>query len=163
VITAEEIFTRVTGDLDYPMLVVTVMAGNERAGCLVGFATQCSINPPRFLVCLSDKNHTSRVAASAHALAVHFPPDAAFELARLFGSETGDDVDKFSRCRWHPGPGGLPILDEGGRWFAGTIVERHTVGDHVAYVLQPFAASDDGTTAGLRFSQAKELKPGHEA
>jgi flavin reductase (DIM6/NTAB) family NADH-FMN oxidoreductase RutF len=161
--TAEETFTRITGNLDYPMLVATVTAGNERAGCLVGFATQCSINPPRFIVCLSDKNHTSRVAAGANALAVHFLPAAAFDLARLFGSETGDDVDKFSRCRWHPGPGGLPILDEGGRWFAGTIIERHTVGDHVAYVLEPFAASDDSNTASLRFSQAKELKPGHEA
>jgi flavin reductase (DIM6/NTAB) family NADH-FMN oxidoreductase RutF len=161
--TAEEIFTRMTGSLDYPMLVVTVIGGNERAGCLVGFATQCSINPPRFIVCLSDKNHSSRVAASASSLAVHFLPAAAFGLARLFGSETGDDVDKFSRCRWHAGPGGLPILDEGGRWFAGTIIERHTVGDHVAYVLQPFAASDDGNPASLRFSQAKELKPGHEA
>jgi flavin reductase (DIM6/NTAB) family NADH-FMN oxidoreductase RutF len=161
--TAEEIFTRMTGSLDYPMLVVTVIAGNERAGCLVGFATQCSINPPRFIVCLSDKNHTSRLAASADALAVHFLPATALHLARLFGSETGDDVDKFSRCRWHPGPGGLPILDEGGRWFAGTIIDRHAVGDHVACVLKPFAASDDGSTDSLRFSQAKELEPGHEA
>lgn len=161
--TAEEIFTRMTGNLDYPMLVVTVIAGNQRAGCLVGFASQCSIDPPRFIVCLSDKNHTTRVAASASALAVHFLPAAALVLARLFGSETGDDIDKFSRCRWHAGPGGLPILDEGGRWFAGTIIERHPVGDHVAYVLQPFAASDDGDAASLRFGQAKGLKPGHEA
>src|SRR4051794_41781759 len=48
-------------ELDYPMFIVTVAAGGERAGCLVGFATQCSINPPRFLVCLSDKNRTFRV------------------------------------------------------------------------------------------------------
>ena len=40
-------------ELDYPMFIVTCADERERAGCLVGFATQCSIDPPRFLVCLS--------------------------------------------------------------------------------------------------------------
>jgi hypothetical protein len=26
------------------------------------------------------------------------------ELAELFGGETGDEVDKFDRCEWRPGP-----------------------------------------------------------
>ena len=47
----------------------------------------------------------------ADALAVHFLPDSADDLAELFGSQTGDTVDKFARCRWHPGPAGLPILE----------------------------------------------------
>jgi hypothetical protein len=57
--------------LDYPMFVVTVAdAGTgERAGCLVGFATQCSINPFRFLVCLSRANRTHRVASRSEVLA----------------------------------------------------------------------------------------------
>jgi hypothetical protein len=46
--------------LDHPMVVVTTRAGNERAGCLVGFATQVSIGPPRFLVGLSKRNRTYR-------------------------------------------------------------------------------------------------------
>ena len=48
--------------LDYPMFVVTTRAGDEPAGCLVGFASQVSIRPPRFLVGLSKRNHTYRVA-----------------------------------------------------------------------------------------------------
>ena len=161
--TAQEKFAEVTGDLDYPMLVVTVIAADERAGCLVGFATQCSIDPPRFMVCLSDKNHTTRVAARADALAVHFLPATALDLAELFGSETGDEIDKFARCAWHAGPEGLPILDACGRWLAGRIVDRHTVGDHIAHVLEPFAARADGSTKIFSFHQARELSPGHEA
>jgi len=61
------------------------------------------------------------------------------------------------------GPDGLPILDECGRWFAGRIVEQRALGDHVAFVLEPFAASDDGSTATLAFHRAKQLTPGHEA
>ncbi len=59
----------------------------------MGFATQCSIDPPRFLVCLSKANHTYRVAHEADTLGVHFVPTDAESLAELFGGETGDRVD----------------------------------------------------------------------
>ena len=48
-------FNELMSVLDYPMLIVTARAGDERDGCLVGFATQASIDPPRFLVGISDK------------------------------------------------------------------------------------------------------------
>ena len=158
-----ETFAALTGELDYYMLVVTTAVGDERAGCLVGFATQCSIDPPRFLVCLSDKNHTTRLAAGADALAVHFLPDTAADLAELFGSETGDQIDKFTRCRWHAGPAGLPILDACGRWFAGRVLERSTLGDHIGHLLEPFAAADADHAGTFAFRRAKRLEPGHEA
>jgi flavin reductase (DIM6/NTAB) family NADH-FMN oxidoreductase RutF len=156
-------FIAMTGRLDVPMLLVTTAADGERAGCLIGFSTQCSIDPPRFIACLSDKNRTTRVAARADALAVHFLPAGATGLAQLFGAETGDEIDKFSRCRWHPGPRGVPIIDECGRWFVGRIVERQTLGDHVAFVLEPVAASDDGGSDHLTFSEVMHLEPGHNA
>jgi len=159
----QEIFIEMTGRLDYPMLLVTTVADGERAGCLVGFSTQCSIDPPRFIACLSDKNRTQRVASQADALAVHFLPAGATDLARLFGSETGDDVDKFAECRWHTGPLGLPIIDECRQWFVGRILERQPLGDHVAFVLDPVEAGDDGDTDHLTFSDVMHLEPGHDA
>ena len=60
----------------------------------------------------------------AVCLAVHLVPARAPQLAELFGSHTGDETDKFDRCRWHAGPRDLPILDECARWFAGAILER---------------------------------------
>lgn len=161
--TVQEIFTELTGDLDYPMLIVTTRADGENAGCLVGFSTQCSIQPPRFIVCLSDKNHTFRVASRAAALAVHLIPSDDSDLARLFGSQTGDEIDKFSRCPWHPGPHELPILDECPRWFVGQILGQRPLGDHVAFLLEPTAAGSDGSDDNLAFEQVKHLTPGHEA
>jgi flavin reductase (DIM6/NTAB) family NADH-FMN oxidoreductase RutF len=157
-------FAKLTGRLNYPMLLVTTTAASgERSGCLVGFSTQCSIDPPRFIVCLSDKNHTTRIASAADALAVHFPPADAVDLAKLFGSETGDDIDKFSRCRWHTGPLGLPIIDQCRRWFVGTILERHKLGDHVAFILEAVQACDQGDSETLTFNDVKQLDPGHAA
>jgi flavin reductase (DIM6/NTAB) family NADH-FMN oxidoreductase RutF len=162
-VSVAEAFSELVWGLDYPMLVVTAIADGRPSGCLVGFTTQCSIDPTRYLVCLSDKNHTCRVAERSDALAVHFLPATAIDLARLFGSETEDETDKFAHCAWHPGPRGLPIIDACARWFAGTIVERARLGDHVGHMLEPIAVQNAGTDALLGFQRVEDLEPGHEA
>jgi flavin reductase (DIM6/NTAB) family NADH-FMN oxidoreductase RutF len=48
-----EPFEKLVSLLDYPMYVVTTRVDDESAGCLVGFTSQVSIGPPRFLVGLS--------------------------------------------------------------------------------------------------------------
>ena len=149
--------------IDYPMYIVTAASGEERAGCLVGFTTQCSIDPPRFLACLSEKNRTFRVAQGADVLVVHLVPDSEPELARLFGSETGDDVDKFTRCEWTPGPGGAPVLAACRNWFAARVLERWPAGDHWAFLLDPFEAASDRDARAFTFHRARRFDPGHEA
>jgi NADH-quinone oxidoreductase subunit J len=67
---ADGSFDDVMGVLDRSMIIVTTCgADGERSGCLVGFSTQCSIDPGRFLVCLSRTNHTFAVAQEADFLA----------------------------------------------------------------------------------------------
>jgi flavin reductase (DIM6/NTAB) family NADH-FMN oxidoreductase RutF len=160
--SAHETFIKITTGLDYPMLVITARADGGPAGCLVGFSTQCSVHPPRYLVCLSDKNRTQRVASAADVLAVHFLSAEAVALARLFGGETTDEDDTFSRCRWHPGPSQAPILDDCRRWFVGRILERQPLGDHVGFLLEPIAARHEEAEEGLFFQRVKDLDPGHE-
>ncbi|WP_217914681.1 flavin reductase family protein [Miltoncostaea marina] len=147
--------------LDYPMFIVTVRGRSEPAGCLVGFTTQCSIHPPRFLVCISERNHTFAVAREAEVMVVHMVPEHATALAELFGSETGDEVDKFARCRWTPGPMGTPVLDDLGNWFAGRIIERLPAGDHTAYVLEPVAVGEEDPGRPFTFHRARRIQPGH--
>jgi flavin reductase (DIM6/NTAB) family NADH-FMN oxidoreductase RutF len=156
-------FDAIVGSLDYPMFIVTTRAGEERLGCLVGFATQASIDPPRFLVCLSHANRTFRVGGNADAFVVHCVPAGSVELAELFGGETGDEVDKFAGCRWHDGPGGLPVLDDCPNWFAGRVFGRLDAGDHEALVLEPFAAQQASSAAELTFHRARRIEAGHEA
>lgn len=151
------------GEIDYPMYIVTVAAGGERSGCLVGFSTQCSIDPIRFLVCLSDKNHTFGIAREADLLAVHLVPSTAEDLVSLFGSETGDEIDKFERCAWHEGPEGVPILDDCRNWFAGRILDRLDTGDHWAFLLEPIDAGVTDDATQFDFHRAKRFPPGHEA
>jgi flavin reductase (DIM6/NTAB) family NADH-FMN oxidoreductase RutF len=156
-------FQRLVGDLEYPMFIVTARAGGEPLGCLVGFATQTSIDPPRFAVCLSHNNRTYRRGRDAELLGVHAVPEDAAELAELFGGETGDEVDKFERCAWHEGPGGVPILDDCRNWFVGRVLWRHDAGDHDAFLLEPVAAEAARGEEEFTFHRAKRIEPGHEA
>ncbi len=156
-------FRELTGDLDLSMLVVTASDGRTQAGCLVGFATQCSIDPPRHLVCISKRNHTAAVAAGADVLVVHALEADQMELARLFGEQTGDEVDKFAVAPWRPGPGGAVVLEGCRSWFAGRVLERFDLGDHTGLCLEPIEVTHQPGLRSLRFSAVKDMVPGHRA
>jgi len=161
--SSDRVVHELVAQLDYPMFIATVAARGERAGCLVGFATQCSIDPPRFLVCLSDKNRTFRVARHAETMIVHLVPESAAGLADLFGGATGDEVDKFERCAWRLGPGGAPLIEECRNWFAGRILDRIPTGDHCALLIDPFDAGSEAGEEPFTFHRARRIDPGHEA
>ncbi|MFE3991208.1 flavin reductase family protein [Streptomyces goshikiensis] len=154
---------------DGTMYVVTAAAADgARAGCLVGFASQCSIHPPRFIVWLSTANHTLRVAREASFLAVHVLGGDQRELAELFGTECGARVDKFARVPWRPSADGAPVLSEARAWFVGRIERRmEGTGDHMGFLLAPVEQSPDRDAGPaprlLALRDVEGLTPGHPA
>jgi flavin reductase (DIM6/NTAB) family NADH-FMN oxidoreductase RutF len=161
--STEEDFHALVSGIDYPMFVVTAAAHGARAGCLVGFATQASIDPPRLIVLLSKANYTFRVAADSDTLAVHFLHEGNRDLATLFGEQTGDEVDKFAACAWREGPNRTPILGGTRGWVAGGIAARLDAGDHVAHLLDIDMARTDISGHPLTFQAVVEMQPGHPA
>ncbi len=153
-------FARLMATLDYPLYIVTTATGEERSGCLIGFATQCSIRPPRFLACISKKNHTFGLVQRAAIVAVHVVEERNKDIAELFGGETGDEVDKFSQVAWQT-IDGVPVLDACERWFAGTVLERIDLGDHLGLLLSPVDAEPSEPASQLTFQKAQDIKPGH--
>ncbi|MFC4855651.1 flavin reductase family protein [Actinophytocola glycyrrhizae] len=159
--TAGSRFDALVSGLDYPMYIVTAAAGDRRAGCLVGFGSQCGIDPPRFMVWLSKKNETYEVACSARTLAVHVPRARDHALAELFGGVTGRERDKFAQVEWRPGPEGVPLLADCDQWFVGTVLSRHDTGDHEGFLLAPAAAGEAHGAPQLPFQQIRNLPPGN--
>jgi flavin reductase (DIM6/NTAB) family NADH-FMN oxidoreductase RutF len=151
-----------TATTDYPLVVCTVTAvTGEMSGCLVGFTTQCSIQPPRFLICLSKANHSYCVAERARAMAIHLLGEDQGDLAELFGSTTGDRVDKFEHCQWHPGPSGAPVLDRCAAWLDGKEIDRWSVGDHEAILMRPESGGRGHESGLLTLKSAPHIQPGH--
>ena len=135
--------------------------------CLVGFVTQCSIEPPHFQVCLSKNNRTFEVAArvptpsSCIASATTQTP----VLAEHFGGTTAkDDPDKLTAWPWTPGPDGAPVIDDCD-WFAGRVLDRFDTGDHVAFVLVPFGGECDERREPeqLGYQEASDIDAGQPA
>lgn len=162
--TTAQTVEALVAELDYPMLIVTAAAEGRRAGCLVGFSTQCSIDPLRFLVCISHRNATYRVAKGASHLGVHFLTRDDRSLSELFGEQTGDRIDKFSQCNWAEGPHGVPVVRTGAGHYIAAVLARREVGDHDAFLLEPISAvSYPGRGGQMGFQDVKEMEPGHEA
>jgi flavin reductase (DIM6/NTAB) family NADH-FMN oxidoreductase RutF len=164
-------FDRIAAALDYPMYVVSAAVGSDRDACLVGFATQCSIDPARYLVCLSKRNRTYEIARRTPTLVVHVLHEGDEVFARHFGEESekpssgsGTHVaDKLAGCPWSPGPGGAPVFG-GLDWFAGNVIDRIELGDHVGVLVEV----DDSGEAGraeeplVGFQALRDLDPGQD-
>ncbi len=150
--------------LDAALVIVTVAAGGERDGCLVGFHCQASIHPRHYAVWLSVVNRTCRLARSADHLGVHVVAADQRHLAEHFGGSTGDEVDKLAQVSWTEGPGGVPLLDDCPVWFVGRVVQRIDVGgDHLAVLLDPVDAARPTSErpTPLRLGDAVDIEPGH--
>ncbi|MFI6567470.1 flavin reductase family protein [Streptomyces sp. NPDC050534] len=149
--------------LNPDMCVVTAVAGAERSGCLVGFSSQCSIDPVRYVVWISKANHTYGVARAADCLAVHLLTREQHGTAVLFGGETGDRTDKFAQVPWKQAYGGSVVLEEAAAWFVGTVEDRVDGGDHVGFILRPVEWRDRKDGPLLRLDDATDITPGHPA
>ena len=157
-------FDAIMRRLDSPMAIVTTASDEDRAGCLIGFHTQSGIEPNSLSVWLSKANHTFRVAVFAEVFAVHFLREDDMDLAELFGTLSGDDVDKFERCAWTDGRDGVPLLDDcANRAIGRKVALLDTHADHVCLVLDPIEATYGGEFEPLRLSQVAHLEAGHEA
>ncbi len=150
--------------LDGALLVVTAATEDQRAGCVVGFHTQCSIDPPRYAVWLSKANFTYRVALFSTHLALHMVGADDRLLVQLFGGTSGDHTEKFALVNWAPGPGGVPLLAQ---CPSRIVLERLTTlddgGDHVCFVGSPVNAELAPDGAPMRVADAADVDPGHEA
>ena len=133
----------------------------------MGFSTQCSIDPVRYLVCLSKANDTYRGALGATRLVVHLLRDAELDrsLASIFGELTERDanVDKFADCEWDDGPDGVPVL-RGLDHFEGQILNHVDLGDHVGFALAVGAGRVTRTDEPLlTYPRVKNLDAGNAA
>lgn len=141
-------------------MIVTLAAEERRSGCLVGFWTQASISPLRFMVFISTLNHTHQLVRESTAAVVHLLDAEEEPLARHFGGTTGDNCDKFATCAWSPSLDGVPRLHGCARWFAGRILDRVPAGDHTGLLVEVSDAAD-GALRQLSRLALGDLVAGH--
>jgi flavin reductase (DIM6/NTAB) family NADH-FMN oxidoreductase RutF len=148
---------------DISLFVVTAGNDAEISGCLVGFVTQSSIAPLRYVVCISRENHTHRIASTSRGLAIHLLGAEQRDMASLFGEETTDAVDKFREVRWAKGHTGAPVLEQCAAWAEGPIVGRLDAGDHEAFLIEVAIGGSGACDGQLMQSDVADFTAGHPA
>lgn len=146
--------------LNYPMVVLTTLSGSHPVGCLVGFSSQSSMEPFRYTVFLSVKNHTFDAVSVGSEVCVHFLASNQKDLARLFGEWSDDDIDKFDHCDWTEAPNGAPLIAGVVRWFAGPVVAHDATGDHHGFAVEPRAAQSGPWPGQLDYQRVLDLEAG---
>lgn len=147
---------------DSALIVVTTAVGDERAGCLVGFHTQSSISPQHYCLWLSKANHTYRMSLRASYFAVHFLTAQDLAMAKWFGTQTGEDTDKFSGIGIDDDETGIPLVRAcPNRMVLERISMLDDGGDHVCITTRVRSAQNEGPFLPLRLSDAEHLTPGH--
>jgi flavin reductase (DIM6/NTAB) family NADH-FMN oxidoreductase RutF len=160
---APDDFDTFVTQVDQSLVVVTASSDDQQAGCVVGFHTQCSIEPKRYAVWLSKANLTYRVSLFATHVGVHLLAEGDRSLLQLFGGTSGDRTEKFALSDWSPGPGGVPLLTACPTRAVLEITSRWDDGsDHACIVGTPILAEWTPTTP-MRVSAANDTEGGHEA
>lgn len=155
-------FDGIMASLDPPLVVLTTVAEDEPAGCLVGFHSQSSIDPELYCLWLSKANHTYRVALRAAHFAVHFLTTDDLELAERFGTRSGEDTDKFAGLAFSLDDHGVPVLaDSDHRMVLDRLSVLDDGGDHVCVTTTVRSTHHQGAFTPLRVSDAAHLEPGH--
>jgi flavin reductase (DIM6/NTAB) family NADH-FMN oxidoreductase RutF len=161
---SDDAFGTLMDSADPPLIVLTTVAEDERAGCVVGFHTQSSITPPHYCVWLSKANHTYRVGLRATHFAVHFLTEADLSIAERFGTVSGEDTDKFAGLDVDLDENGVPLLGAcPNRMSLERIAVLDDGGDHVCLATRVRSAATSGSFVPLRLSSAAHLDPGHES
>lgn len=155
-------FERLMASVDTAMIVVTTAAEDELAGCLVGFHAQSSISEQQYSVWLSKANHTYRVSLRATHFGVHFLTRDDLAIAERFGTQSGEQADKFAGLDFQLDEGGVPVIgDCPNRLVLERIATLDDGGDHVCITTRVQSTHTAGAFTPLRLSDVTHLDPGH--
>ncbi len=148
--------------LDNPLIVVTTAEAGERAGLPRRLPRSVEHRAAAVLrLAVQGESHLPGGAAllpPGHPL----PEHDRLPLAELFGTQTGDTVDKFAGLRVTPGAGDAPVLADCPNWLVGRrLALLDEGGDHVCVITEPVAGQSSGRFDPLRLSRAGHLTPGH--
>ncbi|MFC6694912.1 flavin reductase family protein [Nocardioides daphniae] len=157
-------FDTLMESVDTPLVVVTTAAEGTLAGCVVGFHAQSSIDAEGYSFWLSKANHTYRTSLRSAHFAVHFLTTEDLDLAERFGTQTGEETDKFSGLDVELDEHGVPVIRAcPNRMLVDRVAVLDDGGDHVCVTTRVRSAASSGPFTPLRLSDAAHFEPGHDA
>lgn len=112
--------------------VVTTLDGNSNpVGLTANSFSSVSLAPPLVAWCIGQDSQQYETFCKTKNFVIHMLDATQTEVSQLF---SGPEPDKFGQVNWHPGAGGVPILDTCISHFECQIEHRYPGGDHLILV-----------------------------
>jgi flavin reductase (DIM6/NTAB) family NADH-FMN oxidoreductase RutF len=121
--------------LPAPVVVLGAAVGDERGGMTAAWITRVSHGPPLLLVAVGHKRRTYDLLCASRAFTVSILAEDQPEIGRVFGFQSGRDVDKWSEVT-HVlmGDDAIPALSHCSARLLCAIRDRVPLGDHDGFV-----------------------------
>ena len=121
-----ELFHRLT----LGVYVVGVAHEERRDAFTAAWVMQAAFDPLSLVLSINQRNASYSLLIASGAFTVNVLRREQLELARQFGTVSGEEADKLAGVGWRPGRGGAPILDDALAYFECELTQSLPVGDH---------------------------------
>lgn len=124
--------------ITYGLYVAGARLGDKRGGFVANTVFQVTSEPPQLALACSNDNFTAGLIRGSRRFSVSaLMRDANPELIKVFGYQSGKNLDKFASWKMREHPGGSPVLLEDSlAWFACEVVSVVELGSHALFIGQ---------------------------
>ena len=141
-------------------VVTALMPDGSPAGFTATSLASLSAVPPLATFNMAQVSSTWPAMTIGNHVVIHtLGPRSRHQAERM----AADHSVRFVGEHWHPGPYGVPVLDDVTAWMVGTIVEVHPVHHSAVIVVQ----IDDGSLGdeddALLYNERRYFRPGTTA
>jgi flavin reductase (DIM6/NTAB) family NADH-FMN oxidoreductase RutF len=143
-------------------VITTLDAADRPAGITVSAMSSVSLEPPLVMVALARRRFITPIVASSGRYAVNVLRHDQQALSDCFAhAPVQPSREEFCGAAWHPGPGGLPLLDDTLAAIECSVVESFSVGDHELFIGRVDSLSVGAAGDPLLYFRRQYLRVDH--
>ena len=141
-------------------VVTALMPDGSPAGFTATSLASLSAVPPLATFNMAQVSSSWPAMTVGNRVAIHMlGPRSRHQAERM----AADHTVRFVGEHWHPGPSGVPILEDVTAWMLGTIVEVHPVHHNAVIVVQIEDGSLGDEDDALLYHERRYFRPGETA
>ena len=149
-------------NITYGVFMLATKSGGKVNGCITNTCMQVASNPTRIAISCINANLTCEMLKESGVFSLSILDNTCyFETIKLFGLQSGRDVDKFANIKAPTLENGIPYLS----WqtcavLSCHVVEKHDLGSHTLFIAEIDDATRLSDNAPLTYSDYQtKLKP----
>ena len=134
--TTESIDKKAFRSMSYGLYIVSAIADDKAAGCIVNTFQQVTSKPARVSVAINKENYTTGIILKSGRFEVSVLAESApMELIGTFGFKTSAEIDKFADTAHTVDEAGVPYVTERVVAHVGArVIDKVDVGTHYVIV-----------------------------